>query len=174
MLAFDIEDAVPFSRKLVSFPLLFLVFLPACHRAPQGGEKAAAAQPSEPVFGWVSIYDRQVGMTFGGAVWWELGETGKVRFTIRSKAPISFGIVPRRVEKKEAPSIDFLPLDCAETDVTEAERECEVPNADSTLFTRDAQKSDAGAIHRSHVMNVKIEVWSCTNCPQKPKPGPER
>ena len=154
-------------RRPDAIAILFAFFPPlGCNRAP-----APSTAPAGRTYGWVTIYDRQEGLTYKGAVWWSLEETDKVRFKVSSKVPVHVGVIPRQIEKKDIPSLDVGAMECTETNTTESERECTLPNRQSTFIIRDAQPPESEnprTIHRAHVMNVKLEIWGCTNCPQKP------
>ena len=101
----------------------------------------------------------------------EEGLRPRYSFKVSSKVPVHVGVIPRQIEKKEVPSLDARAMECNEINTTESERECALPNRESTFIIRDAQPLESenpGVIHRAHVMNVKLEIWGCTNCPQKP------
>jgi hypothetical protein len=141
------------------------VLLASCNRMPAPSTKTAG---TESTYGWVTIFDRQEGMSYKGAAWWSLEDTDKVRFKITTKVPVYVGVIPRQVQKSEVPSLDLSGMECSDSGTTDAERECTLPNRQSTLLIRDIQTPDGGVIHRTHLMNVKIEIWGCTNCPRKP------
>jgi hypothetical protein len=151
-----------------------LTFLPllGCNRTPDHTPAPSTAQP-EKAYGWVTIYDGQEGMSYKGAVWWSLEDTDKLRFKVSSKVPVHVGVIPRQIEKKEIPSLDARAMECSQIDTTESEGECALPNRESTFIIRDAQPLESEnprVIHRTHLMNVKVETWGCTSCPQKPAP----
>jgi hypothetical protein len=145
-----------------------------CSRTPdRTPAPAVSTAQTEKTYGWVTIYDRQEGMSYKGAVWWSVADTDKLRFKVGSKVPVHVGVIPRQVEKKEIPSLDARAMECSQLGATEAEGECALSNRDSTFMIRDGQpleSEDPRAIHRTHLMNVKLEIWGCTSCPQKPAP----
>ncbi|HEX9120668.1 MAG TPA: hypothetical protein VF840_09035 [Terriglobales bacterium] len=130
-------------------------------------ERGAPAAPTvavvspQPVYGWVNMWSNRLTIGAGRFTTLHILQTDKARITVKSEDPVNFGVVAQQVDTSSLTTFDFGQLACAETQVVETTRECDVPNRKAFLLVNYPGT-------RPHlVFDVKIEAWRCTaNCPQ--------